>query len=667
MKSAASSYKRPMLFYPALWKKNMVRFWPIWAFYSLCVLFALPLNLLSNGDSTISQIPYALYFADVLVLETIGPVGIFMAAGFGILAAMAVFSYLYNNRSVALFHALPVRREGLFLTNYLSGLSFLLLPTLVTFLLTILAELAAGYLNLGALCMWLTMQILLTLFFYSFAVFCAMFTGHILALPVFYGILNLLAVVMMVLVNETLRSFVYGFDSVELLERVATWLSPTFLLVQRLWVDTQWNLTGDAVEQAVFHGLGYGIVYALAGVALAAVALAIYRRRDLEGAGDVVTVRWVRPVFKYGVAFCSGLSGGLILYNNFLVRTQPRGAWSLLIFMILCGAIGYFAAEMLLQKNFRVFSGSWKGCVAFALCLIILTGGMELDVTGYERRVPGSVAGVHLGRVSSAPRDDGYGGNIQTSNPELIEAVRQLHLAIIRERDLHSSADYANDPFQSEERILPGRSVPIRVDVMTLTSCYLSYELPSGRMMSRDYTLVVTEEDLRNPDSAAAQLQALLNRPEVVLESYFRYVEQNEMQLLSASVELLDTETGRYDIYPVPTAYRERLLAAIKADMEAGRLGRRYLLEDEDRLENCYHTDLTLEYKIPMRGQYYGESGYNQIITLQTTAVETLAVLREAGVLDDTHILETKAQVREDQAQEMERRDGDTVYAEPAR
>ena len=56
--------------------------------------------------------------------------------------------------------------------------------------------------------MWLAMQVLLTLFFYSFAVFCAMFTGHILALPAFYGILSVLAVVMVQLVNEVLRAIV---------------------------------------------------------------------------------------------------------------------------------------------------------------------------------------------------------------------------------------------------------------------------------------------------------------------------------------------------------------------------------------------------------------------------------------------------------------------------
>ena len=46
----------------------------------------------------------------------------------GLVCAMAVFSYLYSSRSACMMHALPLRREALFLTQYLAGLSFLLLP-----------------------------------------------------------------------------------------------------------------------------------------------------------------------------------------------------------------------------------------------------------------------------------------------------------------------------------------------------------------------------------------------------------------------------------------------------------------------------------------------------------------------------------------------------------
>ncbi len=301
MKSATSCSDR-RLFYPVLWKKNMARFWPIWSVYGACWLLAMPLNLLMlRAEDTYGSMLSPQYFADLEVLSMITPGSVIAALVFGILSAMAVFSYLYNSRSVGLFHALPVRREGLFLTNYLSGLSFMLLPSLVVFFCTLLAELAKGCPNIGALCMWLAMQVLLTLFFYSFAVFCAMFTGHILALPAFYGILSVLAVVMVQLVNEVLRAFVFGYRYVDTLNTLGTWLSPVILFLEKLRVDRAWDTDGN-LERAVFQGLGYGLIYALIGAALAAVAWCstaggIWRGRETwspcAGCGPSSSMGWL--------------------------------------------------------------------------------------------------------------------------------------------------------------------------------------------------------------------------------------------------------------------------------------------------------------------------------------------------------------------------------------
>ena len=57
---------------------------------------------------------------------------------YAILCAMAVWSYLYNARSVGMMHTLPIRREGLFVTNVLSGLTMMAIPYAVTGVLTVL-------------------------------------------------------------------------------------------------------------------------------------------------------------------------------------------------------------------------------------------------------------------------------------------------------------------------------------------------------------------------------------------------------------------------------------------------------------------------------------------------------------------------------------------------
>ena len=127
-------------FNKTLFAKHFARFWPIWGLYGLIWTMCLPLGILLDSRSGWTQVR-----ARVLPLNYLDTSGWFSAATFlavvfGLLAAMAVFSYLYSARSVGLFHALPLRREGLFLTSYLAGLGFLILPNLAVFLLALAGD-----------------------------------------------------------------------------------------------------------------------------------------------------------------------------------------------------------------------------------------------------------------------------------------------------------------------------------------------------------------------------------------------------------------------------------------------------------------------------------------------------------------------------------------------
>ena len=644
MRSATSSSERIRRFYPALWKKNMARFWPIWVVYGLGWMVGMPMNLLLNAQSsgTISGLSFAQYFAQSTVRELAASSTMMTTLCFALLAAMAVFSYLYNSRSVAFFHALPLRREDLFLTNYLSGLSFLVLPAAAVFLVTLLSELGLGALDLRGLLVWLLAQVLLSFFFFSFAAFLAMFTGHILALPAFYGILNGLAVGLLYLVNQVLSSFVYGYVNVGRLNELCLWLSPPFRLGDSLALEYEWQevtAQGNRLTQVQFHGMGTIFIYALVGLVLTAAALYIYRRRHLEGAGDVVTVAWTKPIFRYGVGVCAALSVGQFLYQ-FFRYSLPKGGWPLLGFLVVWGAAGYFVAEMLIQKKFWVFRGSWKGCVALCLAFTALIAVMELDLTGFERRVPEAdrVVSVSLYPGSNAPYDSGD-NTIASTDPQMIEAVIALHQAMIDEQSIHESDELGS---HYETRYLAGAQ---RIDVQTAGSSRveLTYTLIGGDVMQRSYDIHYDTESLADPASAAGRLDAILNRREVILKQYFptereELLAEGTLRLTGISLDVYNTEQNQYETYPIPVGWREELIQAIKDDIGRGDLGRRYLLEDMERLENCYYTDLqiTYEWSDP-------EKGSDMVrITLQTTASETLDTLREAGILDDTHILKTQ-------------------------
>ena len=640
-----------------LFRKNLSRFWPIWGLYGLIWLVLLPIGLLTDGDYL------TLARARLIPLQYLDGMStaLFLAAGFGILCAMAVFSYLYSSRSVGLLHALPMRREGLFLTNYLSGLAFLVLPNLAVFFLSLLVEAAFGVVVFSSLFVWLVTTCFYCLFFYSFAVFCAMFTGHILALPAFYGILNFLVMGLCFLVNDMAQRFLFGFTGAAWMETLGLYLTPVAYLASGVRVSYYDGPAPSYDQVAFLSGLGRVFLVGLIGLVLAALALAVYRRRQLETAGDVVSVAWVRPVFRYGVAFCCAIALGN-LFDNIFDRLLPDGAWTLLFWMLLWGAFGCFVAVMLLRKTFWVFKSSWKGCCVFLACLAAAMCLMELDGFGFESRVPdpARVQTAYVVNVRTCPSDDAGWVRLTADDPETIALVTQLHRQIVSEK----------------ARLEDDRNVYVSnyttdadgVDVQTedWKDVRLSYVMTDGDVMYRDYTVPVTGEELAEEGSISALLQALFNAPGFAEEAYFGSLAEGD-RLVAAEVSgVFSGDQTLSENLTLPSQALPDLEAAVRADLAAGDLGRRWLLEDGEYLDGCYDAYLYLTYRLADREgsnsmevtdapagtavPYTEASGgdYATVtIALQPGASRTLALLEElAGIGPDQELtLRTLRQV----------------------
>ena len=651
-------------FNATLYKKNLTRFWPIWALYLVIWMFVLPFDLILSGYSD----PF-LRFSQKHVLDCITEAGLVLAVAFALFAAVAVWSYLYNNRSACLMHTMPIRREGLFLTNFLSGMTFLAGPNLVIFLLTLLAEAIYGCVAVGPLVMWFFAVTLMELFFFCFATFCAMFTGHILGLPAYYGILSALPVALVALLDSAFSRFVFGYDGVDGLYTLARWLTPIWNLVESLdvrRVEEAAAGSADVIVRYEFPTLGYILVYAILGLILAGIALIVYRYRHMERSGDAVTVTWVRPVFQYGVAFCCALAFGVLFFELFR-GVLPETAWTLLVLMLLSGTVGYFLARMILDKTFRVFR-CWKGCLPFLAALVLLVCIMEYDLTGFERKVPEEkqVASVSVSDLYSMPYDEAQQTNIwDSSDPEIIAAVLDLHQTIVDNKTALEGMDYYSASEQSA-------SGPYYVETGTSTGVYVSYTLKNGDVISRDYErLPVRADELDDPRTISGKLNALVNLPQVVEDGYGLADETAEMlfdvTLSTYNVNVLEGYDGYEDI-PVREDAWEDVLDAVKADLAEGSIGRRYLMNDQARMDNCFCNDLTLVFYTPVEeterlpgAEVYPENikptyavqngepyrSYRITVTLQTTSRHTLAALEKAGVLEKEVNLLTQSQMEQ--------------------
>lgn len=612
--------RRPHAWFSStLFRKNMVRFWPIWALYGAIWFLILPVGILNGHTGAFLPLAYSYepQAPQTYLLESIR-MGVYLSPVFGILAAMAVFSYLCNPRACGMLHALPIRREGLFLTNYLSGLAFFLLPILGVAVLTLAAQVyVSGTAALTSLFLWAWCQAMMVLFFFSLGVFCAMLTGHLLALPGFYAGLNLLVVGLYEVYEQLAQQLLFGYVSSQELQRWVEWLTPVMCYSNSL------GTTG--YPDCHLTGLLCVFVYGFVGLVLAGLALLLYRRRALEAAGDVVVLPWLRPLFRWCIALFVGVYLGSFLWQ---VLFPHRALVGLLLACILCaGALGYFVAEMLLRKTFRVLRRGALGCGCFLAVLTAAFAVLALDLGGYESRVPApeQVASLTVETSSLAPFDDaGLLG--QLDQPDTAQTLA-LHQAVV---DRRGELEYSEPYTQWESGVVDG--TPVDLEVSGYTYLSFRYTLTDGGELRRSYRIPVNAALLDDPDTPAGQLEALVNAPGQMESIYFRnYVEGDTLAGAYLSAPMAE------DGLSFNSSESQLLLEAVRSDLAAGRLGRHYLMEDRERMENCYFNDLTFTF-YPTGARENAatdrDTSYVVTITLQTTASETLGVLEQLGASD---------------------------------
>lgn len=574
-----------------VFKKALTRFWALWAvnlvFWAILLPLQALLSLGTRGNWALLE-----FARSTVTALTGGPMGVIFAAMEGILAAMAVCSHLYNSRSANFMGSLPVRREGLFLSHYLAGLVMLLAPNCLVFLLTLAIEAAGGALLIAPLAWWLAVSCGMYFFFYSFAVCIGMFTGHIIALPAFYAIGNFLCGGIYLLLNWMMERFYWGFAGFDALERIADWLTPAMRLASKVSADYRYTETAQVFQPSGSRELA---VYAAAGLVLAVCALLLYRRRALESAGDMVAFRFMRPVFRYGVAFCGGISLGMVISS-----LLSMGETGMMVSIAIWGVVGAFVAQMLLDKTFRVFR-KWKGAAAVALIFAAAFLVIGLDLTGYEHRVPAadSVASVTISGLDMPPYDDGsrvY--DLTLTDRADIGRVTALHRAIVERGE---DCSYSNGD--------------------NLCSLNVTYQLKNGSIITRAYRSVwLRQEDENVPGSVTALMLELNRSPAVTAGRYGRLLDVADSP--DYTLTYVDLWDGTLD------ATRARpLWAAVAEDMAAGRIGVHGPNWD---LSTQYESHMTFTWTLRPNGDG-SQRSYTCTIAVADSATRTRAVLEELG------------------------------------
>lgn len=532
-------------FNPTALKKDITRYAPIWGAYTVFLLLVL---------FGMAEYDRAIIADDVLTsLRAMT----WINALFGGICGAFLFMDLFNGRLCNALHAFPLRRESWLVTHILSGFLFSFVPNLLVSLLA--APILWEYAYIAPI--WLLGATLQFLFFFGSAVLCAVCAGNLIGTAGLYGIFHLITVLIGGIAELFYEPLLHGVKlNIDTFSR--------FIPLDQLssFYYGEFEVIHMTVEPyGIFHGfVGKDWLYlglcATAGVVCIALAWLVYRKRNLESAGDLLSLQKLSPLF---LLICT-VGAGSVLF----LLSGALGAESY-VFLAVGAVVGYFAGQMLLKRTVKVFTK--KSLLGFGIIVIAAASSMlltRLDPLGVTRYVP------NLDNIKSAAvigADKNYFYPIPNSILSYAPIENDIGYKITDQEDLADLQDF-------HKQLIPYRP---NEDNKPLCQVNICYTLKNGRVVKRYYQVEQSSE----LGSRAGK--------------YFndiRYVfEINDPQLLyqvfeSATIEAF-TEEKSLSIKLTDKNEITGLLDAIKKDCEAGNMAQNWAYHD--KYDENYYLDFS--------------------------------------------------------------------------
>jgi len=617
---------------------NIKRFWLITFSYTF-FLFLFIMGVINTISHRLEYASTDIRDLSTSILQNSEFMTIFIGF-YSLVAALAVFSYMHFPKSTAMVHSLPIRRDTLFVTNYLSGLFMVVFPLLLNTVIFLIAEAVLKIPSLSYTFIWLLVNIVLTFLLYTFAVFAGMFTGHLAAQTFYYLIFNFLAIFLESVFNYVMSNLLFGFY--EKGERLFA-LSPLLKISElfRAFRDDkgEWLLLA---------------AYFVAGIIFLVSSFFLYRKRHMETATDVVSIKVVKPIFKYSATFCSSALLGSIMVNIFDLQYNLAG---FIITYLIGGLIGYFVCEMLLRKSFRVFN-AYKGFVVYTVILTLAFFAINMDIFGYTNYVPqdSDVEIVMLSDYNDVRAElaldpgkydpnrhryllaDDYEHPYVKNPPQVLndEHIRMLRMepaiaetreAITKARLIHKYI-IENKGLFMQNLLSYEKTDYYDSETYQLRRLYIGYRLKNGSVIMRNYFLVTYKGNTELDNL----LREYLSLPEVE-EKYDPLIkaEPEDIRYINVGVYYPDKANVSQDVEDV-----EKLLKAYKEDARA-----------RDPLSLMYGTNkgiINIELRFNLyenRKPYFKQNYYYRNLSEQDQ--NTTRALIEMGILkaDEIEIIKS--------------------------
>jgi len=529
-----------------------------------------------------------------------------------IVCAFSGFGYLYSRKKVDVFHSLPVKREKLFLAQYISGVLLFMIPFLACEVLAILACTAKGVITAGILkaaLLSVSANFLYFLIFYNVAVIAIMLTGKMLVgalgMLVFWAYFPMMYAIFQGYAHwyfNTYYSSPWGSKWIDWL----VCLSPV-----TLYYGTQpgSSLMGMSVSMSAAQLRLITVIISIVAVVLTfALLIWLYRKRSSEAAGSSMAFAKSKPVIKVFLMVAITLGSGVCFGT---LANEESEVW--LVFGLLLGLIvAQCFIEVIYTYDIRKVFFHKKSLGIAAGCVVLITLVYRFDLLRYDSYQPNpdniESVGVSINELDSSisyydmedPGSFDYNGG---------DKYRLEHMNL---RNVPEVYEIIQQGIKNNEENVTYESLS-EDETADFSSMAVCYKLKNGKEIYRNYFI--------NMQEISDQLKILYDQEEFKMAQY---------PILSTKAENL----GEIEVYDINDYH------AIKGSDE-----------DNQKLIEAYQADLmNLTYQDMKENTPFGQiifqmelsegSGYKYGIyyPLYSACEKTLTQLKNMGYEIQTEI-----------------------------
>lgn len=285
------------------------------------------------------------------------------------------FVYLHNREKLDFYHSFPVRREKLFMVQYVSGVVIWAVPYVVNLLLALFLASVKGYTD-GVTVMLVLKSMVVHgcsfLLIYSFMILAMMMTGKIftaiLGMGVFMACIPGMTVLIVSMCAEYFVSYMDpGID----MEQVCLF-SPIYACVKAMILFQEPKANSKYLLLAI-------LILALL---VAGISMLLYRRRSTESAGKSMAFSKAARVIKFVLVLAASMASQLLFYE--IGQSMGWGIFGMLFGFLLASALVEFIYRLDIREIF-VDKRQMLFTLAVTICVCLF---FWFDIGGYDRRLP---------------------------------------------------------------------------------------------------------------------------------------------------------------------------------------------------------------------------------------------------------------------------------------